>query len=274
MRKIAHISDLHFGAIDPLVLAALGKAIRATAPDVVVVSGDLTQRARDSEFRAARDFLRTLDYPQIVVPGNHDVPLYNLAQRAWQPFRRFQTYFGTGMTPVFTDAEIAIVGINTARAATFKDGRVNRGQVAEICRVLQHHSLGVTRIVVTHHPFEGPVAGLRAGSVGRAAMAMQGFSACGIDFILSGHLHTGTVGHTADHYDIDGYSALMIQAGTASSHRRRTQSNSFNMIHTMGNSATLFVWTWNASQAAFLLAEQAAFQKTAGQWHGDAPPPL
>ena len=266
MRKIAHLSDLHFGAIDPLVLASLASAIRAAGPNIIVVSGDLTQRARTVEFRAARDFLATLPLPQIVVPGNHDVPLYNIGLRAFSPLGRFQRFFGTDMTPVFTDDEIAIVGVNTARAPTFKDGRINRAQVAGIGQRLLHLGPAVTRIVVTHHPFEGTLGEPHQGRVGRAAMAMAGFSASRIDLVLSGHLHAGKTGLSAQRYDLGGYGALMIQAGTASSHRRRGQANSFNIIHVLSSRLQVQRWNWDTGKAEFILACEERFEKIANRW--------
>lgn len=266
MRKIAHLSDLHFGAIDPLVLASLASAIRAAGPNIIVVSGDLTQRARTVEFRAARDFLATLPLPQIVVPGNHDVPLYNIGLRAFSPLGRFQRFFGTDMTPVFTDDEIAIVGVNTARALTFKDGRISRAQVAGIEKQLSHLGPGVTRIVVTHHPFEGTVGEPRQGRVGRAAMAMAGFSASRIDLVLSGHLHEGKTGFSAQRYNLGGYGALMIQAGTASSHRRRGQANSFNIIRVVASRLQVQRWNWDVGTADFVLGYQEGFEKSADRW--------
>lgn len=257
---------MHFGAIDPLVLASLATSIRAAKPDMVVVSGDLTQRARNSQFRAARDFLATLPFPQLVVPGNHDVPFYNIAMRTFSPLSRYQRFFGTNMTPFFADREIAIVGVNTARALAFKDGRINRAQMAGVSQHLRHLDANVTRIVVTHHPFEGPLAQPLHGRIGRAAMAMASFSACGIDLVLSGHLHAGKTGLSAEHYDTGGYSALMVQAGTATSHRRRGQTNSFNMIHVKRPRLTVQRWNWDAGKADFVAAAGEGFQKIAGLW--------
>jgi 3',5'-cyclic AMP phosphodiesterase CpdA len=191
MRTIAHLSDLHFGRTDEAVLTALVDTIREAKPDVVVVSGDLTQRARRREFRAARDFLAMLAFPQVIVPGNHDVPLYNVYMRAFHPLSRFRRFFGEEVAPFLADDEIAIIGINTARSLTFKDGRVNREQVGDVCRRLRPLGERVTRIVVSHHPFHGTDARPGDGLVGRATMAMTSFAQCRIDLVLSGHLHTG-----------------------------------------------------------------------------------
>src|SRR5471030_3362505 len=136
MRTLVHLSDLHFGRVDPALLEPLRRRVLGLAPDVVVVSGDLTQRAKTEEFKAARAFLDTLPGPQIVVPGNHDIPLYNVASRFLTPLRKYTRYVTLDLTPEYVDEEIAVLGINTARSLTFKDGRINREQIEQVRRRL------------------------------------------------------------------------------------------------------------------------------------------
>src|SRR4051794_12900869 len=131
MRTLVHLSDLHFGRTDPAVIEPLLDTVRAIAPHVVVVSGDLTQRARSAEFEEARRFLAALPSPQIVVPGNHDVPLYNVFKRTLRPLAGFARYITTDLSPAYADGEIAILGINTARSMVIKNGRINEQQIAE-----------------------------------------------------------------------------------------------------------------------------------------------
>ncbi len=265
MRRIAHLSDLHFGRTDPAVLLALTATLRETKPHVVVVSGDLTQRARNREFAAARDYLASLAVPLIVVPGNHDVPLYNVYMRAFHPLARYRRYFGDDPTPCFIDDEIAIVGVNTARAMTFKDGRINSDQAAHVCRRVESLSGEVTRIVVTHHPFEAS----DGDRVGRADMAMAHFADCRIDLILSGHLHAVGTAFSTGRYRLEGYSALLVQAGTATSIRRRGEPNSFNLIHVDGSEVAIERQVWDAARRVFTVAAADRFRRTAGQWAGD-----
>ena len=148
MRTLAHLSDLHFGRVDPELLAPLAALVSELAPDVVVVSGDLTQRARPAEFQAARRFLNELPAPQIVVPGNHDVPLYNIFQRFLQPLDKYRRYITPDLAPMYLDDEIAVVGINTARSLTFKDGRIGREQIAGVGKALCGLAAGITNILV------------------------------------------------------------------------------------------------------------------------------
>ncbi|HEX7558185.1 MAG TPA: metallophosphoesterase, partial [Usitatibacter sp.] len=122
MRTLVHISDLHFGRVDSALLVPLRERIEALAPHLVVVSGDLTQRATREQFREAKAFLDTLPQPQVVVPGNHDVPLYNVFQRVLSPLGKYLSIVTSDLEPSYIDDEIAVVGVNTARSLTWKRG--------------------------------------------------------------------------------------------------------------------------------------------------------
>src|SRR4051794_13402333 len=129
MRTLLHISDLHFGRVDSRLVEALRASVEELRPDVIAVSGDLTQRAKRREFAAASAFLGSLRPPKIIVPGNHDIPLYNVFTRFGRPLDRYRRYIGSQIEPSFMDDEIAVVGVNTARSLTFKGGRINADQV-------------------------------------------------------------------------------------------------------------------------------------------------
>ncbi|WP_133501914.1 metallophosphoesterase family protein [Cognatilysobacter terrigena] len=253
MRTVVHISDLHFGRVEPALLDPLRRAIVDAKPDVVVVSGDLTQRARSAQFEEARDFLATLPGPQIVVPGNHDVPLYDVARRFLSPLTRFHRYITDVEMPVYIDDEIAVVGVNTARSLTFKGGRINVDQVREIEQHFHGLPEHVTRIVVTHHPFDIPEGGDEEDVLGRAPMAMAEFAKAEVDVFLSGHLHRSNIGTTAHRYRIEGFAALVVQAGTATSTRERDEANAFNVLR-IGATDALQVqtWRWSAERSAFV----------------------
>ena len=156
MRSIVHISDIHFGQADPVVVERLIEKIVELSPDLVVVSGDLTQRARRTQFVAARAFLDRLPEPQIVVPGNHDVPLYNVFDRFFNPLTKFRKYITSDLTPEFFDEDSAVLGINTARSLTIKGGRINQEQVDHVLGRLRSLTSQKVKIIVTHHPFDLP----------------------------------------------------------------------------------------------------------------------
>jgi 3',5'-cyclic AMP phosphodiesterase CpdA len=266
MRKLVHLSDLHFGRVDEKVLAPLRRAIEAIAPDLLVVSGDLTQRARAGQFRAARAFLDTLPKPQLVVPGNHDVPLFNVVSRIFAPLRNYRRIVTDDLDPDFIDDEIAVVGVNTARSATWKAGRINEEQVAIVRGKICALPDDVVKILVTHHPFDVPKDSQHGGQiVGRARMALEKLAECGADVLLSGHLHHGHVGHTAERYRIAGLSALVVQAGTATSSRTRESPNSFNALHLAGRHIEIVQHTWTGS--AFEPGPALAYDHDGKGWH-------
>ena len=266
MRTIVHLSDPHFGRLENDTVQALISAVAAAEPSIVVVSGDLTQRARKREFEEAREFLDALPSPQIVVPGNHDVPLYNVYARARQPFTKYRHYIGDDLEPFYCDEEIAVLGINTARSFTLKNGRINREQVARSCARLQECGAKVTKVVVTHHPFDSPQKIGATGLVGRARLAMAGFAASGVDLILSGHLHVSHTAPSETRYKIQGHSALLIQAGTATSTRGRGEPNSFNIIQIDRPRISVRCMQWNREQGSFLAAVTSDFQQSQQGW--------
>lgn len=266
MRTVVHLSDLHFGRVDGALLEPLRRRVQQLAPDVVVVSGDLTQRARAEEFRAARRYLDTLPSPQIVVPGNHDVPLYNLFQRFFQPLHKFRRLISPDLEPVFVDAEIAIAGVNTARSLTFKGGRINEQQLERVRARLCHLPESMAKIIVTHHPFDLPDAADDVQIVGRARMAMRTFAHCGADILLAGHLHASHAGNTTGRYRIEGFSALVVQAGTATSTRGRGEANSFNALRIDSQAVRVERFEWKPESADFALAGIEDFEHTPNGW--------
>jgi 3',5'-cyclic AMP phosphodiesterase CpdA len=266
MRKVMHISDLHFGHVDPAVATALREIERRLGPHLIAVSGDLTQRARKREFVAAREFLDSLAAPKIVVPGNHDVPLYNVVARFLTPLERFRQYMGNEVEPAFVDDEIAVVGINTARSLTFKGGRINRDQVQRALEIFCEIPDRRIRILVTHHPFDLPGPDDGNERVGRAKMAMASLRECMPDLLLAGHVHLHGVGTTAESYDLGGRSAIVVQAGTATSTRRRGTTNSFNLIRIDRSDIAIERFDWSPSRKMFEIEATYRFTRRNGAW--------
>jgi 3',5'-cyclic AMP phosphodiesterase CpdA len=211
----------------------------------------------------------------LVVPGNHDVPLYNLALRGLWPLERFRRYITNDLAPFYEDSEIAVLGVNTARARTFKNGRINQGQIDSAIRRFALCGTNVTRIVVTHHAFETPDAVLgdmtTHGLVGRATMAVAGFMQAGVDMILSGHLHLSGVGETGERYPTSGRAMLLIQAGTATSTRRRGEVNAFNVVRITRPEVVVECRTWQADEGCFTTASAERFERTTAGWSRSPP---
>jgi 3',5'-cyclic AMP phosphodiesterase CpdA len=267
MRKIVHLSDLHFGTADLAVAEMAAAKIDDIGPDVLVVSGDLTQRARSREFREARQFLDRLPGPQIIVPGNHDVPLYNVFARFFEPLKKYQKYITREMRPTYIDDELAIVGINTARSFTIKAGRISEEQIAFVDSVMSGLGDHLLKVIVTHHPFDLPEGFSDDDIVGRAQKAMPRIAASGADVFLAGHLHVSHITTTAKRYKLDtGHSALVIQAGTATSARVRGEAHSFNVIEYSDPDLCVQRLERSASGSTFAIAEEKKYKQVADGW--------
>jgi 3',5'-cyclic AMP phosphodiesterase CpdA len=265
MRTLVHLSDLHFGRTDPKLIEPLIATVNGLGADLVVVSGDLTQRAKRAEFEQARDFLARLAPPRLVVPGNHDVPLYRVWERFLSPLGKYQRIVERDLEPTFADGEIAVVGVNTARSLTFKDGRINHEQMASIRRRLAPLGEGVTKVVVTHHPFDLPDQKGDVDLVGRARAAMKVFSECGVDLLLAGHFHLSQAG-ASGRDEIAGYSALVVQAGTATSTRGRGEENSFNVLRVDSRAIEVERRLWHADAGEFRADRSERFVREGERW--------
>ena len=266
MRTLVHLSDIHFGRVDAAIIEPLINLIADLKPDVVAVSGDLTQRARSQQFKEARAFLDRLPKPQIVVPGNHDVPLYNIFTRFLQPLDKYRKFITEDLSPFYADEEVAVLGVNTARSLTIKGGRVNEEQVALMREKLCPFGGNKVKIIVTHHPFDLPEGFDDSELVGRAQMAMETLADCGADVFLSGHLHVSHTGHTAKRYKIGDHSALVVQAGTATSTRGRGEANSFNVIGIDYPNITVERYVWQPSKSNFVNSQIERFQQVSNGW--------
>jgi 3',5'-cyclic AMP phosphodiesterase CpdA len=267
MRVIVHLSDLHFGRVDAQLLEPLRDRVEKLAPHLVVVSGDLTQRAKPEQFREAKRFLDTLPKPQVVVPGNHDVPLFNVFQRVFSPLGKYKRIIDANLEPEYIDEEIAVIGINTARSMVWKDGRINEQQIEKVRSRICHLEERVAKIVVTHHPFDVPEKHDDGKLVDRAEKAMKVFAQCGADILLSGHLHKSHTTQSAERYKIPGHSALIVQAGTATSTRGRGENNSFNALHITPDDVRVERWQWNSNSRVFELGPVERFLHAPDGWH-------
>jgi 3',5'-cyclic AMP phosphodiesterase CpdA len=262
MRTIVHLSDLHFGRLDARLVEPLLASIREASPELIAISGDLTQRARRKQFAEARAFIQSLEHPYLVVPGNHDVPLYDVARRFLRPLARYKRFVAADLEPSYVDEEIAVIGLNSARSLSFGRGRLNVGQIDRAVGRLRAVDTRVIKIVVTHHPFDLPDAYGAEHLVGRARDAMAEFARVGADLFLAGHLHVSHIGRTAERYKIAGHSALVVQAGTISA-RLRGEPNSFNVLRVNRPDITVARYTWDQATARFAAEPARSFR------HGD-----
>lgn len=252
--------------MDEALLGPLRTAVEALDPSVVVVSGDLTQRARVREFRAARAYLDSLPGPQIVVPGNHDVPLYNVFARFAAPLKNYCRFITDDLEPFYADEAIAIAGVNTARSLVIKGGRINQAQVERVRTRLCPLAPEIVKMVVTHHPFDLPDTVDPDHLVGRARLAMETLAECGADVLLAGHLHVSHAGDTTERYQFEGYAALVVQAGTATSTRGRGEANAFNALRIVHDTISVERHSWDPQAGAYTLHHIERYQHTPRGW--------
>jgi 3',5'-cyclic AMP phosphodiesterase CpdA len=265
VRTLVHLSDLHVGRLDAAVLGPLIAAVRGVGPDLVVVSGDFTQRATARQFVEARRFLEALELRTLTTPGNHDVPLWNVAARFLTPLDRYKRFISADLEPEYCDDEIVVVGVNTARSWTWGEGRINASQVDRILTRLRAAPRTAARIVVTHHPFDLPPGVREKRLLGRAGAAMARLATAGADLFLSGHLHVSHVSRSAERYRIAGHSALIVQAGTVSM-RGRGEEPSFNVLRLNGATLTLARFLWRPADSHFDETASGVYRRGAEGW--------
>ena len=277
MARIAHLSDLHFGAHDPAVVAGVEAWLAAERPDLVAISGDFTQRARTDQYREAGAFLDRIEaagLKTLAVPGNHDVPLYDILQRFTRPLRRYRRHIDDELCPWFERDNLAVLGINTARSLTFKDGRISHAQMDLIRARFQSVPPGRTRILVTHHPlFAMPIGegGEPSEAVGRQSEALRAVAEAGVHILLAGHFHRSFT-RSARRMVKNAGPALVIQAGTATSTRPRGgEAQSFNLIETHKNRIVdIAVIGWDG--AAFRAGNRASYAFDGENWEARPSP--
>jgi 3',5'-cyclic AMP phosphodiesterase CpdA len=242
MTVIAHISDLHFGAEDPAVVAGLIAELRRNPVDLVAISGDLTQHAFRREYRAAGAFIAALPMPVLAVPGNHDLPQFNLAERFAAPYARWRADIAPDPEPVWQNGQVAVIGINTAHRARlhwdWSRGLVNRERLESLRRRLATLPGKLLRVVVAHHPFMAAEERPRMVLVGNARQSLRVMAASDVRLVLSGHAHRS--------YSRIGVAGgpLIVQCATTTSIRLRGEPNAYNRITIDADSTAVEVRAW------------------------------
>ena len=272
MSVVLHISDTHFGSEQPAVVQALVQLAHHQKPDLVVLSGDITQRARPEQFSAARQFLGSLAAPALVLPGNHDIALFDLWARLTRPYARYSAAFGPLLEPVHQSHDLLVLGVNTTRAARHKHGEVSTAQIERVAHMLAQATPQQLRLVVVHQP----VAVTRTSDVKNLlrghAPALAAWAAAGADLVLGGHIHLPYT------LAVPGLARPVwaVQAGTAVSTRLRAGlPNSVNLLRWDGSMsvessiaseatrpATCRVeqWDYAVATAEFLMVKTTALQ--------------
>lgn len=232
-KLIIHLSDLHFGRVNWSIVPELLCDLERLKPYLIIIGGDLVQRPSHRQFCQARDFLLALPSPYLVIPGNHDIPVYNLIRRLVWPFHRYQCYICPQLDPYYLCDSLAVVGINTACAfnLNFAHGRVGRGKLRRLTKLLNSMPDHLFKIAVTHHPLLAPSGTPTSmhplSGVSQMACAL---AAGRVDLVLSGHCHKAYIGDLSQSFPGIGRSILVSQAGSATSTRLRKEPNSYSLI--------------------------------------------
>lgn len=255
MPLMAQISDLHFGRHSNVVMESLLTSLAEARPDLVIISGDLTQRARSSQFIEARQFLDRIGGPKLVVPGNHDLPLYNLAQRMLRPLDNYRRFIAPVDQPggFYSDGGLAVLGLDTTRRLSRKNGRASIAQIEMMKERFASAAPGAFKSVVAHHPF-ATASHEAVELAGRSNLAMQAFAASGVQLLMSGHHHIAGSGAWID-ASAQG-SVLVVHAGTAFSTRvRGGGGNTYNLVRVAPDRVAVSILEWRGGSGFQILKE-------------------
>ncbi|MDI1257754.1 metallophosphoesterase [Aquabacterium sp.] len=261
MSVLLQISDPHFGTEQSPVMAALLRLAQAQKPDIVVWSGDITQRARRSQFSAARRFADEITTPhRLVIPGNHDIPLFNVAARLLAPYANFQHAFGPELAPCISTPQWLVIGVNTTRPWRHKNGEVSAAQIGHVADRLKAAQPGQVKVVVVHQPVCVTLDSDRENLLKGHEAALLNWGAAGVDLILGGHIHLPYVVPQHSCGGATERAFWVVQAGTALSSRvRGGQANSVNLIRRArmpGQATSIERWDYDQQHAAFALVSR------------------
>lgn len=268
MTVVLHISDPHFGTERPQVVKALERLAHAQAPGLVILSGDITQRAQMSEFTAAGAFMDRLAVPsRLVIAGNHDIPLFDVATRLFRPYSRYKRIFGSDLEPIHETPELLVIGVRTTRRYRHIEGEVSTRQMERVAQRLKQAGEGQLRIVVTHQPVCVTKAVDEEHLLRGHERAIRTWAEAGVDLILGGHIHRPFVCGLHDRLADMRHQVWAVQAGTAVSSRiRHDSNNSVNVIRNgfegMPRQCVVERWDYDDGSDEFAMVESKAIRRS------------
>lgn len=255
--RLMHVSDVHAGPpFDAAIAEIVRRDAHAYAPDVFVVSGDFVQRADvPAQWQTITTWLDQTPTPRFVVPGNHDVPLYHVLQRLFDPYRYYTAHISTDLQPVLHLEGVSLFGLNTAHGWTVDGGRVSAAQLAHLRTAVRAAPAHNRKVVVMHHHLVNPAGAGQRSRVANAAQVASVFDDVGIDLMLCGHIHLSYVGHTRDLYTELQTGTIICQAGTATSRRGKSRERhrfAYNTLEITDTQLTIRRHVYAADQDAFV----------------------
>jgi 3',5'-cyclic AMP phosphodiesterase CpdA len=255
MIRIVHLSDPHFGTEPDGLPSVLVAYLVNLAPDLIVLSGDLTQRALSAQFRAARRFIAELPAPTLVLPGNHDAPLWNLPLRLIDPWRPWHDHLGCPLEGRIETEKVVIVGLNSANPRVWKDGLITPVQCVGLARAFADAGMR-RRILALHHPPKPPEG--EAPSLVGADALIDACEAQGVEMVLSGHLHFTQIAPITP-------TMLGVQTGTCLSSRIRGDGNAFTLLDLQPDGVAVSHHRL-ATDGTFVADAVTVWQREAGLW--------
>lgn len=246
MSCVLQLSDLHFGTEREEVMAALDVLVAREQPDLLLLTGDITQRARRAQFEAAGAFLRRLGRPALVLAGNHDIPLFNVFARLFWPYRGFTRVFGANREGTFEADGLHVIGVDSTSPRRHKDGVIRDDQIERVCKLLRATPKRALRIVALHHPVYAVTESDERNLAQGHREAIPAWADAGADLILGGHIHLPYVRPLRERYARISRDVWAVQAGTAIS--RRTRGDTTNSVHLIRHDASTGASTCRVGQ--------------------------
>tara|TARA_R110002020_G_scaffold26514_34_gene86064 strand:- start:2721 stop:3563 length:843 start_codon:yes stop_codon:yes gene_type:complete len=268
LKRLLHISDLHFGRDRPELLDPLIEQINAFAPDLVAISGDLTQRARDKQFMRAREMIDRITAPCLIVPGNHDTPLDHLIERFFTPWRRYRKWIAQDLEPQEHDAGWSVIGINSVNPLGWQRGKFGNRAVRRVETGFADTPDDAFRIVVAHHPLEHQPEDTKKLTRG-AETALPELARLGTDLYLSGHLHSWRADVFVTRHPHP--AVLQVHAGTVLSDRLRGEENDFNLITLEGDTVQVDRYAGRQDGSGYDHDRAVCFVRTDAGWQHAQP---
>jgi 3',5'-cyclic AMP phosphodiesterase CpdA len=268
MTVIVHISDTHFGTEMPEVVAAIKAAITSIKPDVVMLSGDITQRARPLQFRAAREFMDALPAAtKLAVPGNHDIPLFAAFARVLLPYRHYRRAFQK-REAVWSDADCCIVAFDATSRWRHTRGRLSAAQIRKGMEAARARMKpGQILIVCAHQPLQTAWEQDHEERLIGADATAQLLAEYGADMVLSGHVHVPLITTTHNHFPALPRHFVLAGAGTAISRRIRPGApNQFNVIACEDGKMEVRSWEYDVGSMGFREVHAASFNRSENGW--------
>ncbi|SHE88256.1 Calcineurin-like phosphoesterase [Loktanella atrilutea] len=261
--RLVLLTDLHFGRAQPDLVQPLLNSISEADPDLVVIAGDFVQRARAGQFRDARDFVARLRHDWIAVPGNHDIPLYNIFARAFAPRAAFRRYITNETEPLVEDDNMLVIGLDTTHRWSHQRGLIRPAQIDRVSRLIREAGRDRTVVVMAHHPFHQSPQVEKKVMKG-AARALSTWSDCGPHVILSGHLHTWTVEPFLAQKNRQ--MTLQVHCGTGLSTRLRGEPNEFAILDLKGDTFSACRMTADTGEMTYSGRSQSRYRRTPEGW--------